>query len=72
VLVFHEENNWLCWKFTINYEARSVIFWDFTQHGMVILTTNVLMTLEDGFPEMSVANEQYMLRNIPGDLKISM
>ena len=28
VLVFHQEENWLCWKRVMNYKVRSAIFWD--------------------------------------------
>jgi len=42
-VVFHREENWLCWKYVINYEVRSAIVWDFTQRGMVILTNTVLL-----------------------------
>jgi len=43
MLVFNQENNWLWWKGVINYEARSVIFWDLTQRRMVVLITIVLL-----------------------------
>jgi len=42
-LVYHQEKNWLCWKYVINYEVRSTIFWDFTQRRMVILNTVALL-----------------------------
>jgi len=42
VLVLHQERYWLCYKNVINYAVSSAIFWDFTQLGMVILTTTVL------------------------------
>ena len=38
-----QKKNWLCWKCVINYEVRPATFWVFTQHGMVILTTIVLL-----------------------------
>jgi len=60
VLVFHQEKNWLCCKCVINYEVRSAIFWDFTHHRMVILTTNVLLDLKMGpvsCPETSVVED---------------
>ena len=47
VLVSHQKKNWLCWKRVINYAVRSAILWDFTQRRIAILTTIVLLTLED-------------------------
>jgi hypothetical protein len=41
-MVFHQEKNWLCWKYVINHEVKSAIFWDFTQRRTVIFTNTVL------------------------------
>jgi len=43
VSVSHHKNKWLCYKNVINYDVRSAIVSDFTQRGMVILTTNILL-----------------------------
>jgi len=61
VLVFHQEKSWLCWKCVINYEVRSAIFWDFTQHRMVILTTTVLLDPWRWFPTFSFMVYRYEL-----------
>ena len=54
----------------MNCGVRSAIFWDFTQRRIVILITNVRLDLKFGpvgFPDTSVSNQQYTLRNIPED-----
>jgi hypothetical protein len=42
-IVFHQEKNWLCWKYVINHEGKSAIFWNFTQRRTAILTYIVLL-----------------------------
>ena len=53
VLVFYQEKNWLRWKYVINYEVRSAIFWTLRSVERQFLPTFSCLTLEDGTGRLS-------------------